>query len=293
MEQKKERFRIFLQAADRIGSMQIPLYAANACYFFVLSIFPLLLIVLSLVPYLPYSARDLLELVERVVPGALMGVVETLIVHIYYSSSHAMLGLSAVVSLWSASKAIFGIMSGLNHIYGVKEDRSRLYTRLISLVYTLLFIILLVLTLVMQVFGPAMMSWFDAVETDHRPPRCADACHPDGPVYGPLHGAAQPAESVSGIPARCGHCGCGLAGVHRAVFLLCGAFEQPAEPLWFGVCHGAEYAVAVLLHGDFAVRRRCEPADPAMAAEMIGNYVFFVNFRGRLRCVHNCTVAYL
>ena len=73
MEQKKERFRIFLQAADRIGSMQIPLYAANACYFFVLSIFPLLLIVLSLVPYLPYSARDLLELVEQVVPGALMG----------------------------------------------------------------------------------------------------------------------------------------------------------------------------------------------------------------------------
>ena len=165
MEQKKERFRTLVQAADRIASMQIPLYAANACYFFVLSIFPLLLIVLSLVPYLPYSARDLLELVEQVVPGALMGVVETLIVHIYYSSSHAMLGLSAVVSLWSASKAIFGILSGLNHIYGVKEDRSRLYTRLISMVYTLLFIVLLVLTLVMQVFGPTILSWFDAAQT--------------------------------------------------------------------------------------------------------------------------------
>ena len=165
MEPKKKRFALIMQMVERISSMQIPIYAANACYFFVLSIFPLLLIVLSLVPYLPFSARDLLELLEQIVPSALMGMVETVIVHIYYGSSHAVLGVSAVASLWSSSKAIFGILTGLNHIYGVREDRSRLYTRLISLVYTFVVIALMVLTLLMQVVGPAAMALLDTVET--------------------------------------------------------------------------------------------------------------------------------
>lgn len=165
MEQNKKRFRLLVQMAERIGSMQIPIYSANACYFFVLAIFPMLMIVLSLVPYLPFSARDLLELLEQVVPSALMGMVETVIVHIYYGSSHAVLGLSAVASLWSSSKAIFGILTGLNHIYGVREDRSHLYTRLISLVYTFIFIALLVLTLLMQVVGPAVMAMVESMET--------------------------------------------------------------------------------------------------------------------------------
>lgn len=165
MEEKNTRFKTLLMAAERIGSMQIPVYAANACYFLVLSIFPLLLIVLSLVPYLPYSARDLLELLEQVVPSALMGTVETLIVSIYYNSSGAVLSLSAIVTLWSASRGIYGILTGLNHIYGVREDRSYFYTRGISFVYTFVIILLVVLTLLLQVFGPAIMEWFAWMET--------------------------------------------------------------------------------------------------------------------------------
>ena len=160
MEPKNSRFRTLIMAAERISSMQIPVYAANACYFLVLAIFPMLLIVLSLVPYLPYSARDLLDLLEQVVPSALMGTVETLIVSIYYNSSGAVLSLSAIVTLWSASRGIYGILTGLNHIYGVREDRSYFYTRGISFVYTFVFIILVILTLLMQVFGPTIMSWF-------------------------------------------------------------------------------------------------------------------------------------
>lgn len=161
----KDRFRGLAGAAERIASMQIPLYAANACYFLVLSIFPLLMIVLALVPYLPYSARDLLELLDQVVPTALMGTVETLIVNIYYNSSGTVLGISAVVTVWSASRGIFGIMTGLNHIYGVKEDRGYVMTRLISFAYTFALILVLVLTLMLQVFGPAVVGWFGWLQT--------------------------------------------------------------------------------------------------------------------------------
>lgn len=165
MDQEKKKFQTLLLAAERISSMQIGVYAANACYFLVLSVFPILLIVLGLVAYLPYSARDLLELLGTFVPDALMGVVETLIVNIYYNSSGAILSVSAVTALWSASRGIFGLLTGLNHIYGVREDRGYFYTRFISVVYTFVFLLMILLSLVLQVFGPTVLGQF--VWTEH------------------------------------------------------------------------------------------------------------------------------
>lgn len=160
MEKENNRMNTLLLAIERIGSMQIGVYAANACYFLVLSVFPILLIVLGLVAYLPYSARDLLDLLESFVPSALMGAAETLIVSIYYNSSGALLSVSAVTALWSASRGIFGLLTGLNHIYGVREDRGYLYTRFISVAYTFVFLVMILLSLVLQVFGPTILDQF-------------------------------------------------------------------------------------------------------------------------------------
>ena len=71
-----------------------------------------------------------------------------------------MLGISAVAALWSASRGIHGLLTGLNTIYGVREDRGWLYTRLISVGYTFLFLILVIVTLVFQVFGQSLADQF-------------------------------------------------------------------------------------------------------------------------------------
>ena len=53
---------------------------------------------------------------------------------------------------------MFGIVTGFNAIYEVSEDRGYLYTRAMSLVYTLLFILVLLLTLVVNVFGATILG---------------------------------------------------------------------------------------------------------------------------------------
>lgn len=139
-----------------ITSMQIPVYAANACYFLAISLFPALLLILASLRYTALSATDLIRLLENLLPSALMGAAESLIVSTYYNSSGALLGISAVAALWSASRGIHGLLTGLNNIYGVQEDRGYFYTRLISVGYTFVFLILVVVTLVFQVFGEAL-----------------------------------------------------------------------------------------------------------------------------------------
>ena len=139
-----------------IADMPIPVYAANACYFLAISIFPALLLLLASLRYTPLSATDLLRLLEGILPGALMGAAESLIVSTYYNSSAGLLSISALAALWSASRGIHGLLTGLNRIYGVHEDRTWLYTRLISVGYTILFLLLVIATLVFQVFGESL-----------------------------------------------------------------------------------------------------------------------------------------
>lgn len=143
-----------------IASMQIPVYAANACYFLAIALFPGLLLILASLRYTPLSATDLIRLLEHVLPSALMGAAESLIVSTYYNSSGAVLGISAIAALWSASRGIHGLLTGLNNIYGVQEDRSWLYTRLISVGYTFVFLILVIVTLVFSVFGQTLAEQF-------------------------------------------------------------------------------------------------------------------------------------
>lgn len=142
----------------RIRPMRIGLHAANAGYFIVLSVFPTLVLLLGLLRYTGMDTGDLLTLLSGVMPTALLPAAERLIISTYAYTSRAVVSVSAVGALWSASRGIYGLLMGLNAIYGVREDRGYFYTRSISVFYTFLFLIVLILTLILNVFGEAILD---------------------------------------------------------------------------------------------------------------------------------------
>lgn len=142
-----------------VSELKIPLYAANACYFIVLAVFPALLLLLGVLQYTPLEVERLGELLAGVLPAAFLEGAEELILLTYDSISGTALSITAITALWSASRGIFGIMTGLNAIYGVSEDRGYFVTRCISVVYMFLFLIVLVLTLALHVFGTALLQF--------------------------------------------------------------------------------------------------------------------------------------
>jgi len=141
-----------------VQSLRVPLYAANACYFIVLAVFPTLLLLLGLLQYTPLEVERLGEMLQGLLPEALWEGAEELILLTYDNTSGALVGVSAVTAVWSASRGIFGVLTGLNAIYGVSENRGYFYTRLISIVYTFAFLLILVLTLGLHVFGTGILA---------------------------------------------------------------------------------------------------------------------------------------
>ena len=66
-----------------LNDLQVPVYAASACYFLAIAVFPALLLILASLRYTPLSATNLIRLLEGILPSALMGAVESLIVSTY------------------------------------------------------------------------------------------------------------------------------------------------------------------------------------------------------------------
>ena len=146
----------------RVQRMRIPSHAANAGYFIVVSVFPGLVLLLSILRYTQLDAGDLMQLLQGVIPAALLPSAEKLIVSTYAQTSRAMISVSAIGALWSASRGMHGVLQGLNAIYGVREDRGYWYTRSISVLYTFALLLVLLLTLVLNLFGEALVDLLES-----------------------------------------------------------------------------------------------------------------------------------
>lgn len=144
---------------QHIRTLHIPLHAANTSFFLILSVFPALVLILGILSYTTLDVHNLLGLLEGFLPEALLPEAEFLIINAYENTSKAVVGISAVTALWSSSRGIYGLLTGLNAIYRVPESRGYLRLRLISVFYTFGFLLVLLLTLVLHVFGTGLVKF--------------------------------------------------------------------------------------------------------------------------------------
>ncbi len=142
----------------RLHRMQIPDHAANAGFFIILSLFPMLVLVIGILRYTHLDARDLMDLVRAYLPDALEGFLERIVIQAYARTGPAVMSVSAVTALWSASRGMASVLRGLNAIYDAREDRGWFYTRAIGVFYTLVFLLVLLLTLAVNVFGEGLQD---------------------------------------------------------------------------------------------------------------------------------------
>jgi len=147
-----------IDAIYHLSRQKVSMYAASTGYFIVLSVFPLLVLVLALLRYTGLQVETLTNLLSGFLPEALMPSAKRLVLSTYQNTSGAVISVSALTGLWSASRGIYGLLTGLNAIYEVKESRGYFYTRAISVFYTFLFLLMLLATLLLNVFGTTLLQ---------------------------------------------------------------------------------------------------------------------------------------
>lgn len=159
MKRMPDRLAAPVRFIRRIASFRVPLYAANASFYLVLSVFPAIVLVLALLPHTGLTEADLLSALHGVIPSVFEPALEWVVRDLGSNSSLTLISVSAIMAIWSSSRGVYCIKTGLNAIYGERESRGYVYTRLVSVLYTVLLLAALLLTLVLHVFGSQLTAW--------------------------------------------------------------------------------------------------------------------------------------
>ena len=136
-------------------------FAAGLSYYFVLSLFPLLVSMSSLLGYvpIPHLFEGLLSVMAKLVPGDGMSLVRNIVSDVSQKHRH-FLTLGLVFTVWTASSGFAAIIDGLDLVYRVRETRRVWKTRPIALGLTLLAGSLLLVAVGLMVEGTYLGAWF-------------------------------------------------------------------------------------------------------------------------------------
>ena len=136
-------------------------FAAGLSYYFVLSLFPLLVSMASLLGYIPipHLFDGLLGLMARLVPGDGMSLVRNIVFDVINHKHPHFLTFGLAFTIWTASSGFAAIIDGLDIVYRVRETRPLWKTRPIALGLTLLAGSLLLVAVGLMVEGTYFGTW--------------------------------------------------------------------------------------------------------------------------------------
>jgi membrane protein len=135
--------------------------AAGLSYYFVMSLFPLLIFAAAIVSFLPipHLFGSILRAMQTVIPADSMGLVRGILRDVITPNRGSFLTLGILGTLWSASGGFACLIEALNVAYDVPETRPFYQTRALAIGLMLVIGGLLVLGAVSMFLGPEFGTW--------------------------------------------------------------------------------------------------------------------------------------
>jgi membrane protein len=138
--------------------------AAALAYYFVLSLFPALILLSAVVAFLPVPNLfdQALAVLGRFLPPDTMGLVRRILADVITPSRGAFLSVGILGTLWSASGGFSAAIEALNVAYDVDDDRPFWKTRPLAVGLACITGALLLIALCIMIVGPQFGQWLAA-----------------------------------------------------------------------------------------------------------------------------------
>src|SRR5690625_2325358 len=127
--------------------------SAQLSYYFLLSLFPFLIFLFTLVGYLPISADVVFNVLREYVPPESMTLIQDTLVELTDNRRGGLLSIGIIGMIWAASNGINALVRVFNRAYDTPEDRPFIVVRLISIVLTIAMLLVIAVALALPVFG--------------------------------------------------------------------------------------------------------------------------------------------
>jgi membrane protein len=147
--------------------------SAQLSYFFLFSLFPLLVFLTSLLGYLSDSGSelrdDLFRYLRNVVPAKAHALIRDTLEEVIRESSGGKISFGLIVALWTSSFGMGAVITSLNAAYGVRESRPWWKAQLVALGLTVALAVLIISALALLLYGGSIgllaAGWLGLGET--------------------------------------------------------------------------------------------------------------------------------
>lgn len=157
-----EVFRFFVVG---VAEGALGIRAAAIAFQVFVSIFPVILVLLSLLPLVPVKdfQGSLFDALRQYFPGDTFHLVESTVADLLATGVHPEIAsLGFVLMLFYASSSINGILSGLNEAHHLEKRGHWLLMRAMSMVLMVVFSVFLIIAVLLIVFSGTVLDWLTA-----------------------------------------------------------------------------------------------------------------------------------
>jgi membrane protein len=135
--------------------------AAALGFYLTLAIFPAIILLMTIIPYLPIDQVDeaIMDLLGQALPDEAFNMVAGVVTEVTTDRRGGLLSFSLLGTVWAASTGMYAIMQQLNITYDVKEARSFIRARGTAIMLSLLFGLLVIGAFSLIVLGGVIQDW--------------------------------------------------------------------------------------------------------------------------------------
>ncbi len=160
-------FHLLKSVARETSDDNIVMWASALAYSWLFAIFPFLIFLLSLLPYLPETAKEAVksELVRWIysdmVPKQAADAVWENVKTLLSKPQHALLSVGLILTLWAASGGINTTISAIERCYDLDEGRPFYKQRPLAVLLTLLVSLLIISLMLVIPIGSIVIAWVE------------------------------------------------------------------------------------------------------------------------------------
>lgn len=139
-------------------SAELDLTGVAVAYYLIISVFPVLLTLANLLPYLQIDVHQILEVLAEVFPEKLYPTAADMVVSILTQPSSSWLGIAIVTTLWTLSKSMAALQKAVNKAYGVDQHRDFIISRIVGMFLGIGLQGIIISSVMMLAFGKTLLQ---------------------------------------------------------------------------------------------------------------------------------------
>ncbi|HHY82542.1 MAG TPA: YihY/virulence factor BrkB family protein [Clostridiales bacterium] len=142
---------------------EVPAYGAEMAYYFLLSIFPFLIFITTVIGYLPVSGDGIMDSLANLLPHESYLVIRQNVEQVIKSRNLKLLSFGFVSMVWAAASGMGAVIRGINRALCQKDTRPFWIAVPLAVLFTILVAMLTVVYFMLLIFGRHIGSYLTEI----------------------------------------------------------------------------------------------------------------------------------